>query len=142
MPTVPLEKTCLIGMFDIRLFCAHAEDGLWDGKAVFSESLQWESLVGVLRGRVELSVHCYEAVDLTQLIGLSNEFRLSIASRAIYPVPAEEILAASSFLSSPFLALLHGNIPAIALFASNARYAFYSRLLSSYEDDSRSLITD
>jgi hypothetical protein len=36
------------------VFCAHAEDGLWDGKAVFSESLQWESLVGVLRGRVEV----------------------------------------------------------------------------------------
>ncbi|KAJ7866742.1 hypothetical protein B0H13DRAFT_1897875 [Mycena leptocephala] len=37
-----------------------AQDGLWDGKAVFSESLQWESL---------LSVHCYESVDLAQLIG-------------------------------------------------------------------------
>jgi hypothetical protein len=36
------------------VFCAHAEAGLWDGKAAFPESLQWESLVDVLRGRVKV----------------------------------------------------------------------------------------
>jgi hypothetical protein len=35
-------------------FCARAEAGLWDGRAAFPESLQWESLVDVLRGRVKV----------------------------------------------------------------------------------------
>ncbi|KAJ6616621.1 hypothetical protein B0H10DRAFT_2164595 [Mycena sp. CBHHK59/15] len=81
-------------------FCDAAEHGAWDGKTEFPESFQWESLVDVLRVRVKLSVHCYEAVDLDALIRLSNEFEFPIAC-------------------------IHhaawGNVPAIALFASNFR---------------------
>ncbi|KAJ7888524.1 hypothetical protein B0H13DRAFT_2252760 [Mycena leptocephala] len=93
-------------------FCARAEAGLWDGTAAFPESLQWESLVDVLRGRVKLSVHCYEAVDLDQLVRLSNEFKFPIAS--IHH-------AGETYLVSDLLKKAWGNIPAIALFASNAR---------------------
>ncbi|KAJ6483842.1 hypothetical protein C8R47DRAFT_1217531 [Mycena vitilis] len=94
------------------VFCARAEVGLWDGKAAFPESLQWEALVDVLRGRVKLSVHCYEAVDLDQLIRLSNEFKFPIAS--IHH-------AGETYLVPNLLKKAWGGIPAIALFASNFR---------------------
>ncbi|KAJ6455316.1 hypothetical protein C8R47DRAFT_1328912 [Mycena vitilis] len=93
-------------------FCAHAEAGLWDGRAAFPESLQWEALVDVLRGRVKLSVHCYEAVDLDQLIRLSNEFKFPIAS--IHH-------AGETYLVPNLLKKAWGGVPAIALFASNFR---------------------
>jgi hypothetical protein len=43
-------------------FCAAAERGLWDQirDKEFPESLQWEMLVDVLRGRVKVNNHCYE----------------------------------------------------------------------------------
>ncbi|KAJ7105170.1 hypothetical protein C8R44DRAFT_715403 [Mycena epipterygia] len=93
-------------------FCAAAEQGLWDGKAPFPESLQWESLVDVLRGRVKLSVHCYEAVDLDALMRLSNEFKFPIAS--IHH-------AGETYLVPDLLKKAWGGFPAIALFASNFR---------------------
>ncbi|KAG5723784.1 hypothetical protein E4T56_gene9357, partial [Termitomyces sp. T112] len=46
----------------------------------FPYDLQWEALVDVLRGRVKLSVHCYEAVDLDAIVRLSNEFKFPVAS--------------------------------------------------------------
>jgi hypothetical protein len=51
-------------------FCAKVESNSWDDLAgkTFPEDLQWESLVDVLRGRVKLSVHCYEAVDLDGIV--------------------------------------------------------------------------
>jgi hypothetical protein len=51
-------------------FCAKVESDSWDELAgkTFPEDLQWESLVDVLRGRVKLSVHCYEAVDLDGIV--------------------------------------------------------------------------
>ena len=68
-------------------FCAKAESGDWHGVDEFPESLQWEALVDVLRGRVkvclindardavlnfcsslQLAVHCYEAVDLDAIV--------------------------------------------------------------------------
>ncbi|KAJ7607296.1 hypothetical protein DFH06DRAFT_1380161 [Mycena polygramma] len=85
------------------VFCARAEAGLWDGKTAFPESLQWEALVDVLRGRVKLSVHCYE---------LSNEFKFPIAS--IHH-------AGETYLVPNLLKKAWGGIPAIALFASNFR---------------------
>ncbi|KAF8206096.1 hypothetical protein K438DRAFT_1817821 [Mycena galopus ATCC 62051] len=93
-------------------FCAAAQAGTWDGRSTFPESLQWEALVDVLRGRVKLSVHCYEAVDLDALIRLSNEFKFPIAS--IHH-------AGETYLVPDLLKRAWGNLPAIALFASNAR---------------------
>ena len=34
----------------------------------FPEDLRWEALVDVLRGRVKVQVHCYEAVDLDDFV--------------------------------------------------------------------------
>ncbi|KAJ7078720.1 hypothetical protein B0H15DRAFT_1025782 [Mycena belliarum] len=93
-------------------FCEAAEQGLWDGRTPFPESLQWEALVDVLRGRVKLSVHCYEAVDLDALVRLSNEFEFPIAS--IHH-------AGETYLVPDLLKKAWGGIPSIALFASNFR---------------------
>ena len=49
-------------------FCAKVEAGLWDDAEVkgksFPYELQWEGLVDVLRGRVKVNCHTYEAVDI------------------------------------------------------------------------------
>ncbi|KAJ7452267.1 carbohydrate esterase family 9 protein [Mycena latifolia] len=97
-------------------FCAAAEQGLWDGKTPFPESLQWEALVDVLRGRVKLSVHCYEAVDLDALMrGINPALeRVQIPHRLYSPRWRD--------VSRPdLLKKAWGGFPAIALFASNFR---------------------
>lgn len=50
-------------------YCHKAEHGLWNDlqETSFPESLQWEMLVDVLRGRVKISNHCYEPVDLDNM---------------------------------------------------------------------------
>jgi len=49
-------------------YCAEARKGHWHKLGEFPESLQWESLVDVLRGRVKVNNHCYEAVDFDGMI--------------------------------------------------------------------------
>ncbi|KAK2464537.1 hypothetical protein APHAL10511_003444 [Amanita phalloides] len=107
-------------------FCVHVEAGEWDaiegdalghknkkGKGklpAFPEDLQWESLVDVLRGKVKLSVHCYEAVDFDMMVRLSNEFQFPIASFHH---------AGETYLVPDLLKKTWGGTPTIALFASN-----------------------
>ncbi|KAH0583360.1 hypothetical protein H2248_008989 [Termitomyces sp. 'cryptogamus'] len=78
----------------------------------FPYDLQWEALVDVLRGRVKLSVHCYEAVDLDAIVRLSNEFKFPVAS--IHH-------AGETYLVPELLKKTWGGAPSMALFASNAR---------------------
>ncbi|KAJ7649249.1 hypothetical protein B0H17DRAFT_1163743 [Mycena rosella] len=85
-------------------FCAAAEKGLWDGKSPYPESLQWEALVDVLRGRVKVSVHCYEPVDLDSLIRVTSIHH-----------------ATSTYLVPDLIKQAWGGPPAIALFASDYR---------------------
>jgi hypothetical protein len=51
-------------------YCARVEAGQFDEIAhtPFPHDLQWESLVDVLRGRVKIQVHCYETVDLDDVV--------------------------------------------------------------------------
>ncbi|KAG1759992.1 hypothetical protein EDD22DRAFT_980832 [Suillus occidentalis] len=95
-------------------FCAKVESNSWDDLAgkTFPEDLQWESLVDVLRGRVKLSVHCYEAVDLDGIVRLTNEFEFPVASFHH---------AGETYLVPDLLKKMWGGTPAIALFASNFR---------------------
>ncbi|KAG5635819.1 hypothetical protein H0H81_010006 [Sphagnurus paluster] len=105
-------------------FCSrlrHAQQHRWWALSVrkqlkklgaFPQDLQWESLVDVLRGRVKLSVHCYEAVDLDAIIRLSNEFKFPIASLHH---------SGETYLVPDLLKRTWGGVPSIALFASNAR---------------------
>lgn len=61
-------------------YCAKAQAGEWAGLGAFPENLQWEALVDVLRGRVKVHNHCYETVDLDDMVRLTNEFKFSIAA--------------------------------------------------------------
>jgi len=98
-------------------FCAKANAGHWaDVNALggeFPDSLQWEALVDLLRGRVRLNVHCYEAVDFDGLVRLSNEFKFEIA--AFHH-------AHEAYLVPDLLKKAYGKPPAVAIFATNARY--------------------
>ncbi|KAI6103408.1 hypothetical protein F5141DRAFT_1293329 [Pisolithus sp. B1] len=93
-------------------FCSKVEAGLWSGLEEFPEDLQWEALVDVLRGKVKLSVHCYEAVDLDMIVRLTNEFRFPVASFHH---------AGETYLVPDLLEKTWGGAPSIALFAANFR---------------------
>lgn len=96
-------------------YCAKALAGDWkalEGQA-FPEDLQWESLVDVLRGRVKVQTHCYEAVDFDDFVRLSNEFQFSVA--AFHH-------AHEAYLVPDVLKRAYGNTPAIAMFATFSRY--------------------
>ncbi|PBK99152.1 carbohydrate esterase family 9 protein [Armillaria gallica] len=94
-------------------YCAKALSGNWQSLGAFPEELQWEALVDVLRGRVKVQNHCYEAVDLDGIVRLTNEFKFSIA--AFHH-------AHETYLVPDLLKKAYGKPPAIALFATNARY--------------------
>ncbi|RDB24990.1 hypothetical protein Hypma_007852 [Hypsizygus marmoreus] len=103
--------------FDIKQrqdeYCSHALAGKWKGLGQFPEEYQWEALVDVVRGRVKVNAHCYEAVDLDALVRLSNEFKFPIA--AFHH-------ASEAYLVPDLLKKTYGGTPAIALFATNSRY--------------------
>ncbi|EJD41715.1 hypothetical protein AURDEDRAFT_115328 [Auricularia subglabra TFB-10046 SS5] len=97
-------------------YCAKAQAGLWADVAAlgdYPESLQWEALVDVLRGRVKIANHCYEPVDLDGMVRLTNEFHFSIA--AFHH-------AHEAYLVPDLLKKQYGYPPAVAMFATNARY--------------------
>ncbi|KAL0956531.1 hypothetical protein HGRIS_002672 [Hohenbuehelia grisea] len=95
-------------------FCAKAQAGLWNElEGDFPDDLQWEALVDVLRGRVKIHNHCYEAVDLDGIVRLTNEFKFSIA--AFHH-------AHETYLVPDLLKKAYGHPPAVALFATNGRY--------------------
>ncbi|KAJ3568395.1 hypothetical protein NP233_g5740 [Leucocoprinus birnbaumii] len=94
-------------------YCEKAFAGEWKGLGPFPENLKWEALVDVLRGRVKVHNHCYEAVDLDGMVRLTNEFKFSIA--AFHH-------AHETYLVPDLLKKAYGKTPGIALFATNARY--------------------
>ncbi|KAF9523733.1 carbohydrate esterase family 9 protein [Crepidotus variabilis] len=94
-------------------YCSKALSGDWQDLGEFPDDLQWEALVDVLRGRVKVHNHCYEAVDLDNMVRLTNEFKFSIA--AFHH-------AHETYLVPDLLKKAYGKTPAVALFATNARY--------------------
>ncbi|KAH7876489.1 carbohydrate esterase family 9 protein [Lentinula edodes] len=94
-------------------YCEKAATKQWDGLGDFPEDLQWEALVDVLRGKVKIQNHCYEAVDLDGIVRLTNEFKFPIA--AFHH-------AHETYLVPELLKKAYGHTPAVALFATNARY--------------------
>ncbi|TCD63037.1 hypothetical protein EIP91_006073 [Steccherinum ochraceum] len=97
----------------------------------YPEDLQWEALVDVLRGRVKVQIHCYETVDLDDIVRLTNEFQFSIA--AFHH-------AHEAYLVPDVLKSAYGHAPGVAMFATNARYKresyrgseFAPRILASH----------
>ncbi|EKM54380.1 uncharacterized protein PHACADRAFT_123385 [Phanerochaete carnosa HHB-10118-sp] len=96
-------------------YCAKVEEGRFDeiAQSLFPQDLQWEALVDVLRGHVKIQIHCYESVDLDDIVRLSNEFQFSIA--ALHH-------AHEAYLVPDLLKQAYGGPPAVAMFATNARY--------------------
>ncbi|KIJ54270.1 hypothetical protein M422DRAFT_154278 [Sphaerobolus stellatus SS14] len=96
-------------------FCATANSGKWsalNGKD-FPEDLKWEALADVIRGKVKVHNHCYEAVDFDGIVRLTNEFKFPIA--AFHH-------ASEAYLVPDLIKKAWGETPAIAIFATNARY--------------------
>ncbi|KAK0220507.1 carbohydrate esterase family 9 protein [Armillaria fumosa] len=112
-------------------YCIKALAGQWSGLGDFPESLQWEALVDVLRGRVKIHNHCYEAVDLDGIVRLSQEFKFPIA--AFHH-------AHETYLVPDLLKKAYGHPPASAMFATLAHYKreayrgseFAARILSEH----------
>ncbi|KAH8116645.1 composite domain of metallo-dependent hydrolase [Phellopilus nigrolimitatus] len=94
-------------------YCAKALNNERAELGAFPEELQWEALIDVLRGRVKVQVHCYEAVDLDDIVRLTNEFKFPIATFHH---------AHETYLVPDLLKKAYGNTPAAAIFATNARY--------------------
>ncbi|KAJ7026167.1 carbohydrate esterase family 9 protein [Mycena alexandri] len=96
-------------------FCADALAGNWGALKgrEFPENLQWEALVDVLRGRVKVHNHCYEGVDFDGIVRLTNEFKFSIA--AFHH-------AHEAYLVPDLIKKAYGQPPAVAMFATHARY--------------------
>ncbi|KAF9782828.1 carbohydrate esterase family 9 protein [Thelephora terrestris] len=94
-------------------YCDNALAGRWEGLGNFPEELKWEQLVEVLRGRVKVQTHCYEATDFDGFIRLSQEFK--------FPVAAFHH-AHEAYLVPDLLKKTYGGTPAIAMFASFSRY--------------------
>ncbi|KAF9450406.1 carbohydrate esterase family 9 protein [Macrolepiota fuliginosa MF-IS2] len=95
-------------------FCSSVLNSNWQlNDPHFPEELQWEALVDVLRGRVKVNTHCYEAVDLDDFVRLTNEFE--------FPVAAFHH-ASEAYLVPDVIKRAYGNTPYIALFATFARY--------------------
>ncbi|KAF6761161.1 amidohydrolase [Ephemerocybe angulata] len=94
-------------------FCSRALSDDWKDLGVFPEALKWEASVDVLRGRVKVNIHCYEAVDLDGFVRLSNEFKFPIA--AFHH-------ASEAYLVPDLIKRAYGKTPAVALFATNSRY--------------------
>ncbi|CAL1706960.1 unnamed protein product [Somion occarium] len=96
-------------------YCNDVLDGDWAKltKEPFPEDLQWEAMVDILRGRVKVQVHCYEAVDLDDFVRLSQEFQ--------FPVAAFHH-AHEAYLVPDVLKKAYEHPPAVAMFAAVARY--------------------
>ncbi|KAF5390646.1 hypothetical protein D9757_002646 [Collybiopsis confluens] len=112
-------------------FCAQVEAGReWESELPSTDGFQWDILVDVLRGKVKVTSDCSEALDLDNMIRLSNEFDFPIA---IFLHGSEAYLV-PSLLNASF-----GGAPAIALSSSNHRHTresyrgseFASAVLSS-----------
>ncbi|KAL8291602.1 hypothetical protein RQP46_001860 [Phenoliferia psychrophenolica] len=79
----------------------------------FPYSLEWEALVDVLRGKVKVNTHCYESTDFSAYIRHTNEFQ--------FPVAAFHH-AHEAYIVPDLLKTAWGSTPAVAIFATNARY--------------------
>jgi imidazolonepropionase-like amidohydrolase len=79
----------------------------------FPDSLEWEVLADVIRGNVKVNIHCYETVDLNDLVRISNEYKFHIA--AFHH-------AHETYLVPDLLKRTYGGNPFVAIFATNARY--------------------
>ena len=89
----------------------------------FPEDLKWEVLAQVLRGKIRVNIHSYTSADFDALVRLTNEFQWH---------PAAVHHAHEAYLSTGSLNQTYGGKPAVAMFATNARYKQEAYLGSQY----------
>ncbi|KAI0374139.1 composite domain of metallo-dependent hydrolase [Pilatotrama ljubarskyi] len=96
-------------------YCSKALAGDWDSirDQKFPEDLRWEAMVDILRGRVKVQTHCYEALDIDNFVRISNEFQ--------FPVAAFHH-AHEAYLVPEVLKRAYKNVPALAMFSTFSRY--------------------
>ncbi|KAJ7722728.1 hypothetical protein DFH07DRAFT_1006316, partial [Mycena maculata] len=94
-------------------YCEQALAGHWTGLGQFPSDLASEALVDILRGKVKVQTHCYEATDLDAFIRMSNEFQFPVASFHH---------AHESYLVPEVLKRSYESPPASAIFSSFSRY--------------------
>ncbi|KAI0029653.1 hypothetical protein K488DRAFT_88507 [Vararia minispora EC-137] len=95
-------------------YCASVRQSRWDNlSGAFPQDLQWQPLVDILRGKVKVQTHCYEAVDFDNFVRLSNEFK--------FPVAAFHH-AHEAYLVPDVLKHAYGPTPAVAIFAAFSGY--------------------
>ena len=70
---IPQASTGVVVVSAQDAYCAKVEAGHVDAVegTPFPEDLQWEALVDVLRGRVKVQIHCYETVDIDDVVRVS-----------------------------------------------------------------------
>lgn len=83
-------------------------------KEPFPNNLEWEVLADVIRGNVKVNIHCYETTDLSSLARISNEFQ--------FPIAAFHHAHETYLVPGLFEQTWGPNKPAVAIFATNARY--------------------
>lgn len=79
-------------------------------KDPFPEDLQYEVVADIIRGNVKVNVHCYETVDLNDMVRISNEFQFPISSFHH---------AHEAYLVPELLKQTWGGTPGVAIFANN-----------------------
>ncbi|KAI0062927.1 composite domain of metallo-dependent hydrolase [Artomyces pyxidatus] len=104
-------------------YCLRAEAGNWDNLGSFREDFQWQPLIDILRGKVKVQTHCYEAVDFDNFVRLSNEFE--------FPVAAFHH-AHEAYLVPDVLKRAYGPTPAVAIFSTFSGYKRESYRSSEY----------
>ncbi|KAG6841872.1 hypothetical protein C0991_005602 [Blastosporella zonata] len=112
-------------------YCAKVLSHQWDDLGEYPEDLQWEALVDVLRGRVKVHNHCYEATDLDGIVRVRNVLSLydgycdesyaQLSNEFKFPIAAFHH-AHETYLVPDLVKKAYGLTPAVALFATNSRY--------------------
>ncbi|SPO06749.1 uncharacterized protein DNG_09443 [Cephalotrichum gorgonifer] len=105
-------------------WCDMAALGLEHAKGYLPYDIEWEALVAVLRGQVQVHIHCYTIPDLEAFVDHSNEFEFKI--RAFHH-------AHQAYLVPQILKRAWGDDPpASALFADNMWYKAEAYISSEY----------
>ena len=79
-------------------------------KEAFPDDLQFEAVADIIRGNVKVNIHCYETVDLNDMVRISNEFQFPISSFHH---------AHEAYLVPDLLKQTWGGTPGVAIFANN-----------------------
>lgn len=95
-------------------------------KEAFPDDLTYEAVADIIRGNVKVNVHCYETVDLNDMVRISNEFQVCSLSSCRKLTPQFPISsfhhAHEAYLVPELLKQTWGGTPGVAIFANNGKF--------------------